>query len=209
MSIQAVVFDIGNVLVEWHPEKLYDAVIGSNKREKLFAEVDLDHMNELVDLGHPFKETIYKVADENPKWGDEIRMWHDRWIDMCSPAIDHSVQLLRALKTKGVPVYSLSNFGVGSFEFAQTKYPFLKDFDQQYISGQLQLIKPDPAIYETLESGCGLPPGSLLFADDRANNIEAAQKRGWQTYLFETPQGWADCLVSHGVLSVEEALLNG
>ena len=209
MTIQAVVFDIGNVLVEWQPERLYDAEIGSEQRKKMFAEVDLDGMNELVDLGHPFKETIFKTADENPKWGDEIRMWHDRWIEMCSPAIDHSVHLLRALRAKSIPVLSLSNFGVGTFEFAQTKYPFLTEFDQQYISGYREVVKPNPVFYEMLENESGYAPQSLLFADDRADNIEAAKSRGWQTYLFENPADWAACLVSHGLLSAQEAAFDG
>jgi 2-haloacid dehalogenase len=45
----------------------------------------------------------------------------------------------------------------------------------------------------------------LLFADDRADNIAMAASRGWQTYLFKTPQGWADRLVGAGLLSSEQA----
>ena len=40
MSVKAVVFDIGNVLIEWQPERFYDAEIGRARRERLFAEVD-------------------------------------------------------------------------------------------------------------------------------------------------------------------------
>ena len=65
--------------------------------------------------------------------------------------------------------------------------------------------KPDPAIYEAVEKDCCLAPHSLLFADDRDENIEAARARGWQTHLFETPAGWAECLVSAGLLTREEA----
>jgi 2-haloacid dehalogenase len=45
----------------------------------------------------------------------------------------------------------------------------------------------------------------LLFTDDRIDNIRAANARGWQTHLFEGPQGWADCVVSHGLLTKDEA----
>ena len=31
MTIQAVVFDIGNVLLEWHPERFYDTQIGPDR----------------------------------------------------------------------------------------------------------------------------------------------------------------------------------
>lgn len=82
MTIKAVVFDIGNVLIEWQPERFYDSVIGENRRREMFAAVDLHAMNDLVDMGHPFTETIYATAEKYPEWREEIRMWHDRWIEM-------------------------------------------------------------------------------------------------------------------------------
>jgi len=41
MAIEAVVFDIGNVLLEWYPEQFYDRKIGTDRRKQLFSEVDL------------------------------------------------------------------------------------------------------------------------------------------------------------------------
>jgi 2-haloacid dehalogenase len=67
------------------------------------------------------------------------------------------------------------------------------------------MIKPAPSIYEAVEQGSGLPPEALLFTDDRADNIAAADARGWQTHHFTGPQGWADRLVHAGLLSREEA----
>ena len=202
---QAVIFDIGNVLIEWKPERFYDRVIGEDRRRKMFAEVDLHGMNDKVDLGHPFTETIYATAEAYPAWRDEVRMWHDHWLELATPVIDHSLRLMRALQGKGVPVYCLTNFGIGSFAFASEHYTFLKDFDRHYVSGHMGVIKPDPRIYQMLEEDCGLPPDSLLFADDRADNIAQAQSRGWRGHLFDGPQGWADRLVSEGLLSEAEA----
>ncbi len=202
---QAVIFDIGNVLIEWQPERFYDAAIGEERRRAMFDVVDLHGMNELVDLGHPFTATIYTAADQNPDWRDEIRMWHDRWIEMATPVIDHSVRLMKALQARGVPVFSLTNFGIESYDYAATHYPFLRDFDRDFISGHMRMTKPDPAIYTAVEDTSGLSGSALLFADDRADNIAAAQKKGWQTHLFEGPQGWADRLVSAGLLTSDEA----
>lgn len=67
------------------------------------------------------------------------------------------------------------------------------------------MIKPDPRIYEMVEQDCGLPPESLLFTDDRADNIAAAAQRGWGTHLFEGWQGWAARLVAEGLLTQGEA----
>lgn len=205
MTPKAVIFDIGNVLIEWNPERFYDSVIGIDRRRALFSSVDLDGMNEAVDLGAPFTETIYAMADAHPDWDSEIRLWHDRWIEMASPAIDRSVRLLRSLRAKGIPVFSLSNFGIGSFDHACTFYPFLREFDRQFISGHMGVIKPDAEIYRRLEVESGLDPQALLFADDRPANIEAAATRGWQTHLFDGPDGWASQLVDSGLLSEEES----
>jgi len=202
--IKAVVFDIGNVLIEWQPERFYDVVVGSDKRKKMFETVDLHGMNDVIDSGGPFQETIYAWAEKHPEFRPEIRMWHDRWIEMATPAIDLSWASLRALKAKGISVFALSNFGIDSFAYAETKYPDLCLFDQRYISGHMGVIKPANQIYRMVEEDCGLPPEALLFTDDRADNIEAAHDRGWQTHLFEGPQGWVDCLLDHGLLTRSE-----
>lgn len=205
MTIEAVVFDIGNVLIEWAPERVYDRLLGEERRRHLFASVDLAGMNYAVDQGAPFRESVQRLADENPLFRDEIMMWHDRWLDMASPAIDHSVTLLRALRGKGVPVYALSNFGAETFDHACATYDFLNEFDRAFISAHYRIAKPDPAFYAVLETESGLSGASLLFADDRAENIAAARARGWTAHLFETPDGWARCLVTHGLLTEEEA----
>ena len=202
---EAVVFDIGNVLIEWQPERFYDATIGEDRRRALFEDVDLHGMNELVDRGHHFTETIYATAEANPAWRAEIRMWHDRWIELATPAIDRSVRLMKALQGKGVPVYSLTNFGIQSYAHAATHYPFLNEFDRDFISGHLGVTKPDPEIYRRLEEGAGLSGDALLFTDDRTDNIAVAKTFGWQTHLFDGPDGWAERLVATGLLSEAEA----
>ena len=58
MKIEAVVFDIGNVLIEWLPERYFDRTIGKDKRLMLFAEVDLHAMNDRIDLGEGFRDVI-------------------------------------------------------------------------------------------------------------------------------------------------------
>ena len=205
MTIEAVIFDIGNVLIEWQPERFFDAQIGKAKREAMFSEVDLHGMNELVDLGHPFTKTVYACADANPKWQTEIRLWHDRWIEMAQPVIGHSVKLMKALQAKQVPVFSLTNFGIDSYDYAATHYPFMREFDRDFISGHMKVTKPSARIYEMVEEASGLSGEQLIFADDRADNIFAASERGWKTHLFEDPQGWADRLVAEGLLTAEGA----
>ncbi|WP_284260721.1 HAD family hydrolase [Roseicyclus amphidinii] len=205
MTPEAVIFDIGNVLIEWQPERYYDRVYGEDRRRALFDAVDLHWMNERVDRGEPFREVIYETAEAHPEWRAEIRDWHDSWIELATPVIDHSVTLLRRLRAKGVPVHCLTNFGVESYAYAQTQFDFLNEFDIEFVSGRMQVTKPDPRIYEMVEAGVGVPPGAILFADDRDANIAAAEARGWQAHLFDGPEGWAARLVAAGLLTAEEA----
>lgn len=205
MPIEAVIFDVGNVLIEWQPERAYDQLIGEDRRKQMFAELDLHDMNNDIDLGAPFKERIYAFAEENPKWRDEIHMWHDNWFDMATPAIDHSWRLLRALRANGIPVFALSNFGVENWPPAVEVYPVLGEFDREYVSGRMGHVKPFNRIYEMVEEDCQIEPDRLIFTDDREDNIATAQARGWKTHLFDGAQGWADRLVAEGLLSKEEA----
>ncbi len=204
-AIEAVIFDIGNVLIEWQPERYYDGTIGEDRRRAMFAEVDLHGMNDRIDLGENFRDVIYETAEVYPHWRAEIRDWYDNWIKLASPVISHSVHLMRTLRSKGVPVHALTNFGIESFAYAQTHYDFLSEFDRPYVSGHMKVIKPDVRIYEMVEEDSGLSGGSILFTDDRADNIAAAQARGWRTHLFDGPEGWAKALIDHGLLTAEEA----
>jgi len=90
-----------------------------------------------------------------------------------------------------MPVFALSNFGVESYEYAKSVYPELDEFDVEFISGRLRMIKPDFGIYVHLEEETGLSGADLVFFDDRLDNIEAAQKRGWHGFVFTSPDQMA------------------
>lgn len=205
MPIDAVILDIGRVLIDWQPEAFFDRAIGPARRRALFAQVDLWAMNDAVDRGADFAASIAALAGAHPDWATEIQLWHDHWIDMAQPAIPGSVHLLHALKTRGTPVYALTNFGITTFQIARAAYPFLDLFDRSFVSGHLGVMKPEPEIYAILEAETGHAPERLLFTDDRPENVDAAQARGWQAHLFTGPEGWAARLVQAGLLTTQEA----
>jgi 2-haloacid dehalogenase len=203
--IEAVVFDIGWVLIEWRPEAVFDGLIGPERRAALFEAVPMAEANLAVDRGAPFRATFAALAAAHPDHAREIMLWPEHWHEMVTPRIDRSIRLLHGLKARGVPVFALSNFGDETFDIAQGMYPFLRDFDRRYVSGRLKCIKPEPEIYAAVERDSGIAPQALLFTDDSPANIAAAAARGWQTHLFEGPEGWAARLVAEGLLSEEEA----
>jgi len=206
MAVEAVIFDIGHVLVEWHPLREFDRVLGEDRRKDLFANVDLMGMNAKVDLGAEMPLVVRELAAAHPEYKDEILLWETLWLDMLSPDIPQSARILRALRAKAVPTYALSNFGKDTLALADQHFPILTEFDHRFVSGHLALMKPDPAIYAHVEQT--LPqfaPHSLFFIDDRAENIAAAKARGWQGHLFEHPEGLAKRLVDEGLLTAAEA----
>lgn len=205
MTPEAVVFDIGNVLIEWQPERFYDQRIGPERRREMFEAVDLHGINERADKGEDFRSVVTDAAAAYPDFADEIMMWHDCWLEMASPAIDGSVALMNRLRARGVPLFALSNFAVSTFEIAEGAYPFLGAFDARYISGHLGVTKPEADIYKRLEDGCGVAPGALLFTDDKPENIETAKARGWQVHLFDGPEGLAARLQSEGLIDLDGA----
>lgn len=204
-EIEAVVFDIGNVLLQWDPEGFYDRRIGRAARERLFAEVDLHEMNLRSDKGEDIADLVEEEAARHPEHAGEIRLWHDEWLQMVPGLIPETVALLRALRRRGVTVHALTNFGVRTLAMAEAAYPALTEFDRRFVSGALRLIKPDPAIYACVEAETGIAPERLFFTDDRPENIAAAEARGWQGHLFEGPEGLARRLVAEGLLSAEDA----
>jgi len=202
---QAVIFDIGNVLVRWQPEQYYDTIIPRPSREALFSTVDLHMMNEHIDQGAPFRATVYETAARHPEFAELIQKWHDNWLDIAAPAIDGTARLHDALRTKGITTAILSNIGQATFDLAASRYPVLARFDYTFLSGPMGITKPDPAIFHAVETRIGVEPEALLFIDDRPENVAAAAARGWQVHLFETPGPLAKHLVTTGLLSEPEA----
>jgi 2-haloacid dehalogenase len=198
-DIGVVIFDIGNVLVAWQPEQFFDSQIGPERRQELFAEVDLHAMNLAVDRGAPFAGSVRALAGKHPAWADEIMLWQTGWPQMFGPVIARNVALLHDLRAQNIPVFALSNFGRETFDFACETYPFLKDFDRSYISGHLGVLKPEADIYAIVERESGIAPEQIFFIDDKPENISAAVARGWVGHVFESTDALLSDLSRHGI----------
>ena len=127
MPIDAVIFDIGNVLIEWQPENFYDRTIGADRRKAFFAATDMHKHHEQVDAGVPLLEMVETVVALHPDWEAEIRMWHDNWNDLAAPAIPHSVRLLDALNRNNVPVFRAHQLRLGQLPDLATGLPLPQD----------------------------------------------------------------------------------
>jgi 2-haloacid dehalogenase len=185
-NIDCVVFDIGNVLIRWDPRNLYRRMGFSDAETALImAETGLPELNHrLLDAGAPFAETIASLASRFPKHAEFILAFDRRWPEMLDGAIDPNVAVMRSLKATGTPVHAISNFSRAKFDIARGMYPFLDEFDELLISGDVGLTKPDPPIFELLVARRNLVPMRTVLIDDSAPNIETARRLGFATIRF-------------------------
>lgn len=185
----AIVFDFGNVLIEWDPRYLYRKLLSDDQAvEKFLNEISFFEWNKAHDAGRPFDESISDLCRQYPQYCDLIRAYDARYEESISGAIEPVVQILQALKEQGYPLYGLSNWPAGKFELVRPKYPFFGWFNDIVISGEVHLAKPDPRIYTILLERVGRPAEECIFIDDSAVNIQAAHSLGFQTIHFHTPQ---------------------
>jgi 2-haloacid dehalogenase len=193
VTVDAVVWDLGNVLVSWQRERLYsqlfpDTAEGTTEMGRFLREVvPFVPFNERIDLGEDptavCEDTITAHPNENPAL---IRAYALRWTEMLSGPIDGSVTLLRAVRAIGTKCVALSNWGK-DFETAEKLYPVLTEFDDQVVSYRVGLVKPDPAIFELLLNRHGLQAQRCVFVDDNESNIAAARSLGFVTHRFTNP----------------------
>lgn len=188
--IKALIFDFGNVLLEWNPRYVYQRYFPDDPEgmERFFREVNFADWNLQQDKGRPFKEGVAVLSREFPHYSHLIQAYHDLWIHSVGGAIAGTVEILKRLKKAGYPLYGLSNWSAETFPHARQKHDFFDLLDDMVISGEVGHIKPEPEIFQILLDKIGRPPDECLFIDDSLANIGQAQKLGFATILFQSPQ---------------------
>jgi 2-haloacid dehalogenase len=188
--INAIIFDYGNVLLEWNPRFVYQRYFPDDPEgmERFFREVNFADWNLQQDKGRAFREGVAVLSRDFPHYSHLIQAYHDLWIDSVGGAIAGTVDILRRLKKAGYALYGLSNWSAETFPRARKKYDFFDLFDDMVISGEVGHIKPEPEIFQILLNRIGRPAVECLFIDDAPVNIEQAEKLGFATILFESPQ---------------------
>ncbi|HEX6036186.1 MAG TPA: HAD-IA family hydrolase, partial [Anaerolineales bacterium] len=62
------------------------------------------------------------------------------------------------------------------------------------ISGEVGHVKPHPEIFQIMLDRIGRPAHECLFIDDAPANIQQAQKMGFATIHFQSPEQLRDAL---------------
>ena len=185
MKIDAAVFDLGGVLVDWDPRHLYRRVFDDeDEMERFLAEVCTLTWHFQHDIGVPFSETIPALCEQFPEHAELIRLWDARYLEMVGGEVPGSLDVVRALHERGTRLYVLSNMPASVWGPLNQMFDWLDLFDGAVISGQERVVKPDPAIYALLVDRFGVEPTSTAFVDDRPENVDAADALGFRAIRF-------------------------
>jgi 2-haloacid dehalogenase len=188
-AVEAVVFDVGGVLLDWSPEYLYRRLIADEaERRHFLSEVCSPEWNRMQDAGRPWSEAVEELISRFPDYADLITAYDSHWEEMVAGPIEPTVEILHELEMAGVPIYALTNFSSAKWQIAKERWPFLQDFDGEVVSGDVGVIKPDPRIYEILIQRYSLDPQRTFYTDDHPENVDAAKRLGFQAELFTTPE---------------------
>ncbi|QLC25479.1 HAD family phosphatase [Parasphingopyxis algicola] len=201
MTVDAVVFDVGNVLYRWDPRFLFEKLIPDPQERDWFLNnvVTLDwHVQH--DAGRPLAAMVAERSAEFPQHAELIEAYVDRWLETIPGPVPGVHALVEELARRDVPLFAITNFGVEFWDLFRPTAPVLDNFADIVISGAEKLIKPDPAIYRLALERFGLARCTALFIDDREENIRSAEAEGFAGHHFRDAETLATSLREHGLL---------
>ena len=203
--IKAVIFDYGNVLIEWDPRYVYNRYFPNDPEgmENFLKEIDFMGWNAHQDRGRTFKDGVADHSTKFPQHAHLIQAYHDHWKDSIGDVHEGSIEILKQLKQKGYPLYGLSNWSAETFPYAREQFDFFDLFDDMVISSHVGYVKPEPEIYQLILEKIERPAQECLFIDDSLPNIEQADKMGFVTIHYRSSAQLKSELEKLGILNTK------
>jgi len=201
-EIDAIIFDLGGVLIDWNPSYVFDKMFNNEEQKKHFFEnICTSDWNEKQDAGRPLKEATEELLHKHPEWKEYIEAYYGRWEEMLGGPIHETVEIFRQLKETGkYKIYALTNWSAELFPIALERYNFLHWFDGRVVSGEEKMRKPFPEFYRLILDRFQLTSQETLFIDDSVRNAKAAEDIGLKTVLFKSPYQLKEELIQRGIL---------
>jgi 2-haloacid dehalogenase len=202
VTVRAVVFDVGKVLVEWGPRYLYEKLIPDDSARAAFLrDVVTTDWHFQHDAGRPFAETSAELITAFPEHRTLIEAWGERFLETIPHHVDGMVDLVGELAARAVPLFAITNFS-GEFwrPFVAREAALFAPFRDIIVSGDERLMKPDPAIFRLARSRFGLDDGEGMFVDDLIDNVRASEREGFIGHHFRDAATLRGALVAHGLL---------
>lgn len=193
MPIRNVIFDFGGVLLRWRPFEIIDGfytdeTLRESLRQSVFQHSDWFEL----DRGTLSEEdAVNRFAARMSRPTEEMRALLKHVKDSLTP-VEECFVIARDLERRGIALYGLSNMSAATFARLRERYDHWQMFRGIVISGEVRLIKPDPAIFEYIARRYELHPSETVFIDDHSPNVDAARQLGFRTVLFIDARQCAD-----------------
>lgn len=199
--IEAVVFDIGRVLVQWDMRVLFRQLLDDEAEvEWVYRNVVTEAWHGQHDAGRPIAEMVAERSAEFPRYAPVIRAYAERFNDTIPGPVPGTSELVEQLHESGMPLYAITNFGADTWTDFRPTFPLLDRFRDIVVSGVEKMVKPDPAIYALAVRRFGRDPGTMLFIDDSLPNVVSARECGWHAHHFTSADLLAEDLRTRGLL---------
>ena len=189
-GVNAIIFDLGGVLIDWNPEYVYLDVFNGNRQKMkwFFDNICTMDWNENQDAGYPIAKATEERVAMFPEHEELIRMYYGRWIEMLGDRIAGTVDILKHLtEKKEYKVVALTNWSHETFPIALERFDFLHWFEGIVVSGEEKTRKPFPEIYQTTLNRFDIEAERSIFIDDNLRNIKAANTLGINGIHFKNP----------------------
>lgn len=196
IPISAVVFDLGNVLIDYDPARfMFELGIPQELIPRLVEIIDKRPEWGEYDRGALSGDDIIALAvRDEPSLRREIT-YYVKHRSECFSALHKNVEFLYRAKEAGARIYLLSNCPEDAYDYFWDHFIFLHDLDGAIISGQHKINKPDPKIYELLfRTYPEIDPSHTLYIDDVARNCEGGRKAGLIAFNLPADGTIEDCL---------------
>jgi putative hydrolase of the HAD superfamily len=201
-----IVFDFGNVLIEWNPLRLvqdhFSDMSSPATTADDFMALWMSESWAAYDRGEIDTATVAeRMAESLQTQVSPLLAFIEKIPHVLAP-ISPSIEALERLfaardKGASIRVFYLSNMPREFADVLETRFTWLDRFNGGIFSGREQVAKPDAVIYAALESRYSLNPGRTLFFDDVPANTDAAQRRGWLAVQVKTHHDIALALQTH------------
>lgn len=199
--VEAVVFDVGRVIVEWDLRHLFAKLIDdSTELEWFCTHVVTEEWHFEHDAGRPLAEMVAERKALFPDHQALIEAYAARFLETIPGPVAGTAELIGRLAAAGVPLFAITNFGAEFWPQFRPTVPVLDHFRDIVVSGVERVAKPDPAIFALAQSRFGFEPGAMLLIDDNGANAAAASKLGWQVHHFLGADALERDLVARGLI---------
>jgi len=184
LPIKAVIFDLGNVLVNYDVKKAARrfSEAGGISQIRIWAHFFLSKFEQSYTRGEISNREFYQEACRVFKKPVPYKRFKHYWNDIFweNPGME---KLLIGIKRR-YPLYLISNTNALHFTHINREFKLLRHFKKMFPSHEVGARKPDPRIYRRVLKKIGLQPEETVFIDDMKSFVQGARKIGMHAIRF-------------------------